>query len=216
MIHVIGDSHCCIFSGQEAFRLWNDEDRLKNDILPEFRTYRIGPATAFQLDRKLVLLETILSQFVKPGDIVMPCCGEVDCRAHLLKQAAVQRLPIDQIVQICVDKYYNTLLQLKTWAEYNRCKLAVWGPIASKPDSIEYDGPFQGTCADRNNATRLFTNKLREACVGAGITFGSVFEKMVDENSNTKVQYISSYIHSSLLTIPLIYDEAKAIGLLKG
>lgn len=214
MIHCIGDSHCCIFSGKLLFHTWNDSDRIDDDILPEFRTYRIGPTTAYHFDSKLETVKNIIDQFVKEGDTVMPCCGEVDCRAHLLKQVELQKLPIEIIVQQCVSKYFEAIVSLKQYLDAKRINLAVWGPIASFADHIKYPGPFQGTCRDRNAVTQLFTIHLKGLCDQNNIPFGSIFNKMISSGLRTYPNLLAKHIHSSLKTIPLIYRECKRIGLI--
>jgi hypothetical protein len=50
MIHCIGDSHSAVFSGKEEMQpIWPERS---NDITPFFKSYRIGPATAYQLANK--------------------------------------------------------------------------------------------------------------------------------------------------------------------
>lgn len=215
MIHVIGDSHSCIFSGQEGYAIWDDAERATRDILPNFHSYRIGPATAYQFDRKLGLVKNILGQFADVHDTVIPCCGEVDCRAHLIKQSQTSERPIKDVVDECVIKYFQTILELRDWAKGRNFKIAVWGPIASFPDTIKYDGPFQGTCLERNHVTRLFTNLLRALCEATEIPFGSIFEAMLLPDGTTNPSYITDSIHSHTSTIPLILAEAKRIKLIK-
>ena len=47
MIHCIGDSHSSVFSGEEKMQdVWPERS---NDTIDFFRSYRIGPATAYNL-----------------------------------------------------------------------------------------------------------------------------------------------------------------------
>ena len=58
MIHFIGDSHASIFSGNYDMQpIWPDRS---NDILPNFKSYRIGPATAYKLNEKENIIINIL------------------------------------------------------------------------------------------------------------------------------------------------------------
>jgi hypothetical protein len=50
MIHCIGDSHSCFFSGEDKIQpIWPEKSF---DTLSYFRSYRIGPSTAYNLNNK--------------------------------------------------------------------------------------------------------------------------------------------------------------------
>lgn len=209
MIHCIGDSHCCIFSGKACYPAWDAPD--KEDILPYFNTYRLGPCTAFQLHKKLDLIRFIIGKFVKPGDTVLMCFGEVDCRAHLIKQSQVQKRQLGYIVRQCAYMYMQTIRLLKQ----DRIPVAVWGPIASMAPDTNYEGGiWQGTCEERNQVTAQFNQVLKEQCKALHIPFGTIFDKMIDENNITNKKYLTDAIHLSLEGLPLIMSECKRMGLL--
>ena len=48
MIHCIGDSHSAVFSGEETMQ--PEWPELASNKLPFFKSYRLGPATAYQLE----------------------------------------------------------------------------------------------------------------------------------------------------------------------
>ena len=57
MIHCIGDSHSAVFSGEETMQ--PEWPILASNKLPNFNSYRIGPATAYQLEtKKPIILST--------------------------------------------------------------------------------------------------------------------------------------------------------------
>ena len=105
MIHVIGDSHVMVFSGKEHIPDAVDY----HGFLPFFRTYRLGPYTAYHATKLRTLIESIIAQKVGPDDSVMLCFGEIDCRAHLVKQSEMQGRSIEDIVSECVDRYSGLL-----------------------------------------------------------------------------------------------------------
>ena len=102
MIHCIGDSHAAVFSGKEEMvPTWPEQS---NDTLDFFRSYRIGPATAYQLENKIPIIDNILQSRVnKESDYVMFCFGEVDIRAHLIKQLELQKTTIENLVEECTE-----------------------------------------------------------------------------------------------------------------
>lgn len=209
MIHCIGDSHSAVFSGKEEMQpIWPQRSDDKTEY---FKSYRIGPATAYQLETKIPIINDIINTVVDVNnDYVLFCFGEVDIRAHLIKQMETQNKPMELIVQECVDRYFNVLLNYKNMG----VKVMAWGPIASWHDSKQYTGgPSFGTMIERNNTTKEFNRYLEELCVKNDITFISIFDKMTDENNITIPEYLDnwegSHMHLSQTAMPLIIDSFK-------
>jgi|694.fasta_scaffold115020_3 hypothetical protein len=209
MIHCIGDSHSAVFSGKEEMQpIWPQRSDDKTEY---FKSYRIGPATAYQLETKSPIINDIINTVVDiNNDYVLFCFGEVDIRAHLIKQMETQNKPMELIVHECVDRYFNVLLKYKNMG----VKVLVWGPIASWHDSKRYTGgPSFGTMIERNNTTKEFNRYLEELCVKNDITFISIFDKMTDENNITIPEYLDnwegSHIHLSQTAMPLIINSFK-------
>lgn len=207
MIHCIGDSHSSVFSGKEEIQpIWPQRS---DDKLDSFRSYRIGPATAYQLETKVPVLNQIIHTLVdKNNDSVLFCFGEVDIRAHLKKQMDLQNKTVAEVVKECVDRYIRIVLSYKAQG-YN---VMVWGPIASWHESREYTGgPSFGTCLERNEITKEFNRYLKEWCDTTGVTFVSIFNTMTDENNITIPEYLDDWdgchMHLSQRAMPLIIDE---------
>jgi hypothetical protein len=207
MIHCIGDSHSAVFSGKEEMQpIWPIRS---DDKLPFFRSYRIGPATAYQLETKVGIITSVLNSVVnKTDDRVLFCFGEVDIRAHLIKQMELQKKSINEVVKECVDRYIKVVLLFRDMG-YN---VMTWGPIASWHESKEYTGgPSFGTCLERNNVTKEFNRQLKEHCDLYNVGFISIFENMVDENNITKPEYLDDWdgchMHLSQRAMPIIIEE---------
>ena len=138
IIHCIGDSHVSVFTGIERMPpIWSPNER-SDDRTDYFRTYRIGPATAYQLDKKIPAIEHIIQHAPvdKGNDSILFCFGEVDIRAHLVKQSIEQNRTIDDVVMECVDRYVKTVLYFKE----KGYDMMVWGPVASWSDEEPYTG----------------------------------------------------------------------------
>lgn len=211
MIHCVGDSHASIFSGNAEMQpQWPDRS---DDKLPYFRSYRIGPATAYQLESKIPIIDQIVMNLVDiDKDSIMFCFGEVDIRAHLIKQMQINNLSIQSEVKECVDRYM-TVLRYYSYLGYN---IIAWGPIASWHPSKEYiAGPSFGTCFERNSVTAEFNKYLRECCEEESMQFVTIFDKMVDENKITKPEFLDDWdgchIHLNQTAMPLILEVMKNI-----
>lgn len=214
MIHCIGDSHSAVFSGlEEMTPIWPERS---NDTLEFFRSYRIGPATAYQLENKIEVLNNIISENVNIElDHIMFCFGEVDIRAHLIKQSNLQNLPIESIVEECVDRYFRVILYYKQLGY----KTIAWGPIASWHESKPYTGgPSFGTCLERNYTTELFNKRLELRCDQYSVDFVTIFYEMIDENKITNPYYLDnwegSHMHLSQTSMPLILNAFKQKNLI--
>ncbi len=213
MIHAIGDSHSAVFSGKEEMQpIWPQRS---DDTTPYFKSYRIGPATAYQLHNKTPIINDIIQYNVnKENDYVMFCLGEVDARAHLIKQAEHHQVPISISVEECVNRYFKVVQQYKNLGY----KIIIWGVIASwHPDKEYTGGPSFGTMELRNNVTKLFNDKIKELCLANDIKFVSIFDKMTFQNDLgdyiTKHEYLDNWdgchMHLSQTSMPLIIDAFK-------
>ena len=210
MIHCIGDSHGCIFTGRGT-----REQRYMCPAWPEkgpqyiegMRGYRIGPATAYNLESKKPILTEILSSEVdKDHDNVLFVFGEVDTRAHLIKQQQLQGRSIEDLVSECLDRYFKVILFYKG----EGYKMAAWGPMASAPDILNYCGPKYGTSIDRNRVSLIFNKGLEERCLAHGLKFASIYHEMLLPNGDTDPSLFMDDIHLSEVALPLIIKALKS------
>ena len=213
MIHCIGDSHAAVFSGVDKMvPTWPERS---NDTIEFFRSYRIGAPTAYQLDSKIPILNDIISRCVGKEDSVLFCFGEVDIRAHLIKQSQLQGVPVSDIVDECVDRYFQVILYYKELG-YNAI---AWGPIASHHDARPYlSGPTFGNCLERNLVTEMFNNRLELRCNQYSVGFVTIFPKMIDANKITILGYLDdwtdSHIHLTQAAMPLILESFQEKGII--
>jgi len=204
MIHCIGDSHSSIFSGTEVMQpVWpiRSSDRLKN-----FRSYRIGPATAYQLENKIPILNQILNLVDKENDSVLFCFGEVDIRAHLKKQIDLQKKSVKEIVKECVGRYFKTILHYKSLG----INVMLWGPIASWDTPKPYPGPSFGSCLERNEITKEFNEYVKTLCESESISFFTIYYDMLLPNGKTNTYYLDKTgIHLNDNSLELIKNVFK-------
>lgn len=206
MIHCIGDSHASVFSGKDEMQpIWPERS---DDRLPYFRSYRIGPATAYNLFNKIpVINEVLATQVDKENDTVVFCFGEVDIRAHLIKQQQLQNKPMSELVEECVKRYSQALLYFYEQGY----KIAVWTPIASWGDEKPYKGPSFGTNKERNVATILFLAFLITYLSKYNIPILSIFSEMIKVDFNTETFFLDDWedchIHLSQNARSLILNE---------
>ncbi len=204
MIHCIGDSHSAVFSGEEKMQpIWPERS---NDITDYFKSYRIGPATAFNLVEKIPIIDNILDNIgITKKDYLMFCFGEVDLRAHVIKQAELQETSSMFVMDNIIERYFNVVLEYKNRG-YN---MIVWGPIASwHPYKPYTGGPSFGSCFERNNNTKYFNQKLEALCNKHDVKFVTIFYSMIDEFNLTIPSFLDdwegSHMHLSQRAMPTI------------
>lgn len=214
MIHCIGDSHSAVFSGEEAMQpCWPEPAANK---LPHFKSYRIGPATAYQLANKQPIIDSLIQSLDLCGeDKLMFCFGEVDIRAHLIKQSKLQDRPVIDLVLECVDRYIDAVKYYKKYG----IGIVVWGPIASWCEQKQYTGgPSFGTNQERNLITCAFNVALQIACTKENFEFVTIFYDMLNDDITTNPDFLDdwegSHMHLSQRAMPTILKTFESKGLI--
>lgn len=204
-IYCIGDSHSSFFAGlNEIQRVWPVKAK---QILPFFKVFPIGQTLAYNLintkstSKGREKLFEILNQEIPKNEYVMLCFGEIDCRAHLLKQSRVQNKKIDVIVNECVDRYFSVILEIK---KINP-NVIIWNVVPST--RLEKIGnnlyPIVGSCKERNEITKLFNHTLHKKCQTNNIYYISIYDKLMDESGLTNTSYYMDEIHLSQKAMPI-------------
>ncbi len=209
VIHCIGDSHANLFSGVPFVQpSWPEPHE---DLISLFRTYRLGPVLAYNLSRSgtrtrgreklFAVLNTI-----PIGSRVLFCFGEIDCRAHLLKQAEKQNRGTEDVVNECVDRYFSVIKEVSQMG-YG---VLVWHVPPSTRFIVkggEY--PTYGTCLERNRVVHQFNRRLSELIEENSLKAISIFDRLVDRDGLTKIEYFRDSIHLSQKVMPFVIEEIR-------
>lgn len=205
-IHVIGDSHVSLFSGKdEIVPVWNEPHE---DALPQFRTYRLGAMLAYNLateghegrDKLFALLDTLPKR-----SKVLLCFGEIDCRAHIVKQAHAQEKRIIDIANEVASRYASAIQEVKSHP--NISKLAVWG--ATPQSAAEHSSnkfPTVGTMQERNIATWHFNSATALNCDAWGVKFYDIYNRIVDADLNSNPEYFFDSAHMNQKALPFALE----------
>jgi len=210
IFHCIGDSHANFFSGTDEIQPeWPAPD-IENR-LPFFRSYRIGPVLAYNLceygttTRGREKLENLLA-LLEPGNRIMFCFGEIDCRAHIILQSQKQNRPLAAIIREVVERYFSVILHTRTIGFLP----LIWNVVPSAPTEINNritvppQYLFHGSCEERNHVTRIFNQNLKTLAESAGIKFLSLFDSLFREDGSVNRFYFSDEIHLSQKAMPLV------------
>lgn len=217
-IYCIGDSHACFFSGKDIMLpVWSNSlfRRIVRNAIRFFSpsthfpfvVYRLGPVLAYNLcksgttTRGREKLFKVLKNEIPKNSHVMFCFGEIDCRAHLLKQAEKQSLSVDEVVQTCVSRYGSVLKEVQE-LEYNPL---IWNVIPSTilNRNQYHEFPTYGTFEQRNEVTRIFNHYLKIQAEKSNIPFISIGKNLLDEKGSMKLEYTNDQIHLNQNAMPL-------------
>lgn len=202
VIHCLGDSHVCLFSGAFENRLpWPASSP---DKIPLFKTYWLGALLAYNLGSKKILFDALKT--IPKSEKIMLVFGEIDCRAHLIKEQQKTGKPLTDIVSDCVNRYAKVIEKIYKSGYKN---LLVFGTIPSTRFEGKQDDayPTVGTCLERNTASKLFNSALRKAVAKNNIALVDIFDCLTDKSGLTNTSYYRDKIHLSLKILPVIVDK---------
>ena len=213
MIHCIGDSHVSFFGGKdEVAPSWTEFGAETWGINPMFRPYRIGPYLAYSVGTQghegYRSLLVVLGKIPRGADVML-VFGEIDCRAHLLRQRDRQARPLEDVAADCVARYFRTVDEVQSMGY----RVIVFGGIPTGCEAAvrNDDGPwaYHGSARERNQTARLFDQNVVARCSAKGIRSLSIFDELVDEEGDTKREYFMDAIHLSQAAMPLVMARLK-------
>lgn len=207
-IHCIGDSHVSFFGGQDVIQPgWPQHSQ---DLLSFFVTHHLGGALAYNLTRmgtnvrgREKLFE-VLEQAVPAAGNVLLSFGEIDCRAHVLKQAAKRGVSSAAIIAECLEQYFHVVREVQARGfqviVYNAVPSAIPRPRKSGRDD---DYVAVGSQSERNEAIRQFNAGAKARCADLRVSFLETFPALVDAEDRTRRWYYFDAIHLSQRAMPL-------------
>lgn len=207
VIHCIGDSHAGFFTGRDSIFPDNSEAR----PLPFFKVYHLGPVLAYNLPESGTTsggrekLFSLLEEEISPGGWVMTVFGEIDCRAHLLRQAEKQARPIREIAAECAERYFGVVKEIRQQG----FRVIVYNAIPSLPEKSSWaegkedEFPTYGTQAERNEAICHFNDALRQLCDSESVHFLENYDRLVDDAGKPRREYFMDKIHLAQTAMPL-------------
>ena len=202
-IHCIGDSHVSLFAGENSICPKSPPAYIGK--LSQFICHRLGPVLAYNImkpssttDAFNLLSEVVNSLPAKSW--ILLCCGEIDCRAHLIKQSEIREWSYEQVVIECIKKY----TKVHKYIENLGHNLIFYNVIPSaRKDKIKTKYPTYGNCKMRNEITRIFNLHLKKYCKVYNIPFVDTFDLLIDNKGLTNKSFYRDRIHLSNKALPL-------------
>lgn len=217
ILHVIGDSHTALFNGVNKIQPKYPEEngKINNiDSIPYIKTYRINAGTAFHSKKKATPIINNIIKNINKNDYLVFCYGEVDCRAHLIKQFKLQsNRTHNEIIEECVDKLMETILYFKN----NNYKIIAYGPPPTFTDENKSHVPIDrwfGTHYERNVVTKKFNDIYKNNCLKHNIKFFTLFYDLVNNNLETKKNvHLNDGMHLSSNVFNILFNKIKKLNL---
>ncbi len=215
-IYCLGDSHVCLFSGQDAIQPgWPTPSA---DLLPFFVTCHLGGVLAYNLPRTGTTsqgrenLFAALQKTVPAGSTVLLSFGEIDCRAHVLKQAARRSVPLETIVAECLENYFQVVREVQALGfpvvVYNAVPSAI--PRAGKTTRDD-DYIAVGSLPERNAAIQEFNAGAKRRCGECGAKFLETAPAFVTAEGKVVRWYFFDAIHLSQRALPVTLRALAAL-----
>ena len=210
LIYCVGDSHTSFFSGTNNIQ--PEWPALSTNYYPFFKTARLGPILAYNLckegahNRGREKLFVFLKERT-PKDHILLSFGEIDCRAHLVKECYKQQRTLESVVSECVNRYFSVIKEIQTLGFELMIYNAIPSTTSSKIPDIK--DPIFGTWSERTNATKLFNEYLCDLCIANKIYFLSIYEKLINLDGSPKKEFFMDEIHLSQRAMPLMLSKLK-------
>lgn len=209
-ILVTGDSHCIILGNNVV-----GKDPSNVSRFPHVDVLHLGPALAFTLPMPSSMnAGARLLDFIEANrrtyDALFLCFGEIDARAHVLKQAALKDLTVEQVVCQVLDNYFAYIDELRLRFDM---PVFLWGPLGSTPDVggiYNSDFPTVGGEIERNYATILLNEHMAARCqVRQDVHYISISDQLIDVELRTRIEYYEDGVHLNRKGLSLALREIR-------
>ena len=224
-LHCIGDSNTMFFAGAERLRFiryrrlgllrprWINRGL---DVLPVFRVYHVGPATAWKAGdhgsstRSREKIELLLRKEIKPPARILLSFGEIDCRIHM-SRAVLDGKPLAETVERTAEKF----TRLPAWLKGLGYQPVVWGPpqIIPKDENLTSPTfPFVGSLEHRRDVTYAYCARLKEHCARHGIPCICLAGLYHPPAERPPLEFFHDGVHLSQRLMPLALRELQRVG----
>ena len=207
MIYCIGNSHANFFVGEIPSKTsgWS-----LNPNWPSFCSRSIGAVLAYNFKENYLprVLGHLNEVSFSNNDYLLLAVGEVDCRWHLPYQANKQERDIEDIVKECVDRFFESIIEL----EDKGYKVIGWGghPSTNAPGNDGGGSPIYKDVLTRNNTSLLWNDYLKHLCDKNGIPFISIVRQLINDDGTTKMENFGDFCHlDTEKVMPLVISEMK-------
>lgn len=195
-VYVFGDSH--------AQANFGSIPRCKVKWLGSITMHRVGRDGFGTLDlRKLG---------VPDGVHVILTFGEIDVRAHILRQRDTKGRQIDEIIETLATRFV-ACLQANA-ASYDRLRLGFCSILPPTNQIARHVHDLYGSLPDRRMVTEQLNARMRALCEAAGIAYIDIHQYFRDWDGYLNRAYADTNVHAAPELYELIeYEMTQTLGL---
>jgi hypothetical protein len=225
VVHCVGDSNTTFFAGAERLRFirYRRQGLLRVrwinrclDLLPLFRTYHLGPTTAWKAGdygsstRAREKLEILLRKDIRPPARILLSIGEIDCRVHISRSVLAGQ-PVATLVERTAEKF----VKLPLWLRSLGYRPVVWGPpqIVPKDENLSSPTfPFIGPLEHRRDIIYAYIDRLQDHCARHDIPCVCLTGLYHPPAERIPLDFFCDGVHLSQRLMPLALQELERVG----
>lgn len=227
-IYCMGDSNVMFFAGSDRLRFiryrrsafWKPHWINRGlDLLPLFRSFHIGPATAWKAGdlgsstRSREKVDILLRKDVPPGSKVLLSLGEIDCRIHMTRAIIDGKKKMADLVDATAAKF----VKFPTAIAAQGFEPLVWGPPQIVPRDENLSSPtfpFIGPYELRRDITYAYIERLRYHCTENGIPMVALAGCYHPRDEKADLENFHDNTHLGQRLMPLALTELARVGFL--
>lgn len=225
MIYIIGDSHVSVFCGTDltedglmhiqpefgtcyTLKLGQLREKVNKfeQRIPNFLAIKVGSHTAYNSFDKLPKIKQAIHEYeINKNDYIFLCFGQIDIQNHLIKNSLKNNISIDETIDICLDNYSETILNLKN--NFPNFRFGVYAPPSTSIGCGNNPKITPKEAIKINTITINFNKKLKKLTEKLNILYKDISDKLILENGLTDNKFVIDDIHLSQEAMPLILKE---------
>ena len=223
----LGDSNTMFFAGAERLGFFRYRRSVFTrfhwikrgfDLLPLFRVFHIGPATAWNagdhgsstLAREKI--EVLMRRSIPQGSRVLISIGEIDCRSHM-PRFIMEGRSLEDTVEATAAKF----VKLPVWMASHGLRPLVWAPPQILPkdeDASSIKFPFIGPYELRRDITYAYIERLRHHCAKHDLPIVALAGTYHPKMEKVDRSFFHDGVHLSQRLMPLALSELAKTGFL--
>lgn len=182
MIYTYGDSHS-MFG-------WRDVNITRVNI------NHLGPKLMYSFGRDNSIVTNL--NLLRPGDCIIFCFGEIDCRCHVHKFVNKNNQTYMDTIDHIVSLYMQTVINNANICKSKDVKVCVYSvpPPIKRIDGIEnQEYPFLGTDYERLSYHQYMNQALKQKCIENDLLFFDVYKYYSDSEGFLIRDYSDGICH---------------------
>jgi hypothetical protein len=176
-VHTVGDSHSTSVHG--SFPDWVQQNHL-------------GPKTCYSFG---IASPRYILKNTNPGNVVIFCLGEIDCRCHV-HRIITKTKTYQYIINYIIDNYFKAVRDIAAHLGVHVYIYNVVPPSKEKDlPHASANFPVLGSDEERKTYVLYFNKRLKEKCIEYGFHFFDIYDHYTDEEGFLRRDLSDDNVH---------------------